>query len=63
MTREEIELMGRLSKLLVEEKDPARFRSLVRELEDLLQKDKNSREQETDKLTAPKYPTAARVFL
>ena len=38
MTREEIELMGRLSKLLVEEKDPDQFTNLVRQLEDLLDK-------------------------
>ena len=46
MTREEIELMGRISRRLVEEKDPGCFTSLVRELDDLLQKDQNSREQE-----------------
>ena len=45
MTREEIESMSRISKRLVEEKDPDRFTDLVRELEDLLQKDQNSREQ------------------
>jgi hypothetical protein len=49
MTREETELMDRLSKQLVEEKDPTRFTSLVRELEDLLRKDQNSREHGTDK--------------
>jgi len=53
MTREEIELMSRISKRLVEEKDPDRFANLVRELDDLLQKDQNSREQ------TPKYSTAA----
>ena len=59
MTREEIELMDRISKLLVEEKDPARFTILSRELEDLLQKDQNSCEQGNQHTHAPKYPTAA----
>jgi len=51
MTREEIELIDRISKRLVEEKDPDRFTNLVRELDDLLQKDQNSREQ-NGKLTS-----------
>jgi hypothetical protein len=59
MTREEIELLSRISKRLVEEKDPDRFTDLVRELDDLLQKDQNSREQKTRQTHAPKYPTAA----
>jgi hypothetical protein len=45
MTREEIELLGRISRQLVEEKDPNRFTNLLRELDDLLEKDQNSREQ------------------
>ena len=59
MTPEEIELMDRINKLLVEEKDPARFTILARELEDLLQKDQNSHEQGNRDIHAPKYPTAA----
>jgi hypothetical protein len=45
MTREEIESLSRISKRLVEEKDPDQFTNLVRQLDDLLEKDQNSREQ------------------
>jgi len=58
MTREEIELLSRISKRLVEEKDPDRFTNFVRELDDLLQKDQNSREQNgklTPRNTAPPH--------
>ena len=60
MTREEIELIDRISKRLVEEKDPDRFTNLVRELDDLLQKDQNSRAQ-NGKLTprSTRQPTGS----
>ena len=58
MTREEIEFLSRISRQLVEEKDPDRFTNLVRELDDFLEKDQNSREQNWQ-THAPKYPTAA----
>jgi hypothetical protein len=58
MTREEIQLLHRISRRMVEEKDPDRFANLVRELDELLQKDQNSREQNQQN-HAPKYSRAA----
>ena len=53
MTCEEIELLSRISKRLVEEKDPDQFTNLVRELENFLGKiDQNGQSH------APKYATA-----
>jgi hypothetical protein len=58
MTREEIQLLDRISRRLVAEKDPDRFANLMRELDDLLQRDQNSREQNQQN-HAPKYSTAS----
>ena len=54
--REEIESISRMSKLIVEEEDPARLNVLVHELDELLQKEQERRARQTD---APKYQTAA----
>jgi hypothetical protein len=54
--QEEIESIDRLSKLIVEEKDLARFYVLARELEELLRKEQERRASQTH---APKYTTAA----
>jgi len=53
--QEEIESISRISKLIVEEVDPARFKVLVSELDELLRKEQERRARQTH---APKY----RVF-
>jgi hypothetical protein len=53
--REEIESIDRLTKLIVEEKDLARFYVLSRELEELFQKEQERRARQ---IHASKYPTA-----
>ena len=43
-SQEVIDSINGVSKLIVEEKDPARFKVLVRELDELLQREPNRRE-------------------
>jgi hypothetical protein len=54
--REEIESIQRISKLIVEEEDPARFHVLVRELDELFRKEQERRARQTP---APKYSADA----
>jgi hypothetical protein len=41
--REEIESINRISRLIVEEEDPTRFKVLLRELDELFQKEQERR--------------------